>query len=267
MGRAVAHGRSPVARFDDPTAIELLAEESRERVRQVRAGAPVKGLRANLRREYLQRQSTSMVARTVAIDDEVRAAASPQVVILGAGLDGRAWRMSELREVTVFEVDHPDTQRVKRSRVPTLERHAKEIRFVAVDFERDSLDEALEKAGHDSAKPTTWIWEGVVMYLARADIEKTLAVIAERSAKRSRLVIAYHQPALILHFLGPILRRIGEPLRTALTPTQMKALLDKYGFDVVRDRDMHEIGASLGAEVEQGTKTLRHQRIVAADRV
>lgn len=267
MGRAVAHGRSPVARFDDPTAIELLADDSRARVEQVRANQPLKGLRANLRREYLQRQSTAMVARTVAVDDEVRAAASPQVVILGAGLDGRAWRMSELREVTVFEVDHPDTQRVKRSRASNLEPHAKSIHFVSVDFEHDDLDEALEKAGHDPTKPTTWIWEGVVMYLALPAVEATLGVLARRSAKRSRLIIVYHQPALLLHVVGVVLKRIGEPLRTALSPPQMKALLAKYGFIVVRDRDVHEIGASLCDEVEKGTKRIRHQRIVAADHV
>ncbi len=39
---------------------------------------------------------------------------TPQVVILGAGLDTRAWRMPGLDGVTVFEVDHPDTQRRKR---------------------------------------------------------------------------------------------------------------------------------------------------------
>ena len=37
-----------------------------------------------------------MVARTVAIDAGLRNAAVPKVVILGAGLDGRAWRMREL---------------------------------------------------------------------------------------------------------------------------------------------------------------------------
>jgi Leucine carboxyl methyltransferase len=52
----------------------------------------------------------------VAIDDAIRTAASPQVVILGAGLDGRAWRVSELADAIVFEVDHPDSQRMKRER-------------------------------------------------------------------------------------------------------------------------------------------------------
>ena len=132
-----------------------------------------------------------MVARTVAIDEAVRAAASPQVVILGAGLDGRAWRMPELRDVTVFEVDHPDSQREKRARAAALQRIAREVRFVPVDFTRDRLDDALAAAGHDPTRPTTWVWEGVVMYLERADIEATLAVIQRRSAPASRLVMMY----------------------------------------------------------------------------
>jgi hypothetical protein len=37
-----------------------------------------------------------MVARTLEIDNAVRRAQTPQVVILGAGLGGRAWRMAEL---------------------------------------------------------------------------------------------------------------------------------------------------------------------------
>ena len=56
--------------------------------------------------------------RTVAIDATGRAAiadGATQLVILGAGYDGRAWRMSELAGVRVFEVDHPATQRRSRS--------------------------------------------------------------------------------------------------------------------------------------------------------
>src|SRR5207245_167359 len=131
-----------------------------------------------------------MAVRTVAIDEEVRAAAAPQVVILGAGFDGRAWRMPELAGTVVFEVDHPDTQRDKVARAAALPRLAREIRFVPVDFTRESLEEKLAAAGHDPARPTTWLWEGVVMYLTRPEIQATLAVVARRSTPGSRLVIA-----------------------------------------------------------------------------
>ena len=182
--------------FADPTALALLPDDARRRVERFRAGVP-RGLRARFAYEFLDRRSKMMVARTVAIDDAVRAAAAPQVVILGAGLDGRAWRMPELRDAVVFEVDHPDSQREKRARVAALQPVARDIRFVPVDFTRDRLDDALAAAGHDATRPTTWIWEGVVMYLELADIEATLSVIARRSAPRSRLIVLYLRPALI----------------------------------------------------------------------
>ena len=266
MGRAAAHGTTSVARFSDPTASALLPAEARARVERFRAGVAEGGLRGKLARTFLDRRAKMMVTRTVAIDDAVRAVASPQVVILGAGLDGRAWRMPELRDAIVFEVDHPDSQRDKQTRITTLTQAAREVRFVPVDFVRDKLDDALAAAGHDATRPTTWIWEGVVMYLTPAEVESSLAVIARRSAPASRLIIAYFCPALILHLLGFIVRRVGEPLRSTFTVDAMRALLAKHGFTVVRDEGLPAIGAALGGDVAQPMKGMKHMHIVTAER-
>jgi methyltransferase (TIGR00027 family) len=266
MGRAAAHGASDVARFSDPTALALLPPEARRRVERFRAGEAPKDLRERIARPLLARRSKVMVARTVVIDDAVRGTASRQLVILGAGLDGRAWRMPELRDVTVFEVDHPDSQREKRARAAALTPVARDVRFVAVDFERGSLDAALAAAGHDPALTTTWIWEGVVMYLAGSDIESTLEVIERRSASGSRLIIVYHSPALILRIVGLVLRRLGEPLRSAFTADEMRALLARYGFRIVADQDLPTIGSSFSAEVARATRVMKHLRIAIADR-
>ena len=123
--------------------------------------------------------------RTAAIDDSVSAsvaAGCEQLVILGAGLDGRAWRLEALRDVEVFEVDHPATQAEKRRRVARLAPRAREVRFVAVDFERQRLADRLAAAGHDATRATCWIWEGVTPYLVAPAIESTLHDIGDRSA-------------------------------------------------------------------------------------
>jgi methyltransferase (TIGR00027 family) len=207
-----------------------------------------------------------MVARTVAIDDAIRAVRSEQLVILGAGLDGRAWRMPELSDVSVFEVDHPDSQREKRERAAQLQPMSCDIRFVPVDFEHDALDAALAAAGHDETRTTTWIWEGVVMYLRRSDIEATLAVVQRRSVAGSRLIIAYHVPALILKVVGLVLKRLGEPLRSAFRPEQMRALLASYGFRVTDDRDLSSVGAALSPEIGQASQRVKHMHLVTAAR-
>jgi methyltransferase (TIGR00027 family) len=265
-GRAAAHGMTSVARFSDPTAMALLPEEVRPRVERYRAGPRPTGLRARAAWGLFQYRVNMMVARTVVIDDAIREAASPQLVILGAGLDGRAWRMPELAQTVVWEVDHPDSQRVKRARAGALTRTAREVRFVPVDFTRDSLADALEAAGHDVALPTTWVWEGVVMYLTPARVAATLAVIAGRSAAGSRLVILYHRPAAVVRVIGLLLRRLGEPLRSTFTPRAMRALLESRGFRVIRDQGLPEIGAALGGEVARSTRGMKHMGIITAAR-
>lgn len=135
-----------------------------------------------------------MALRTAAIDDALRDACADgvdQVVILGAGLDARAWRLAALSDAVVFEVDHPATQRFKRSRVDPLDPRAREVRFVSVDFERERVDARLADEGHDAARRSFWIWEGVVMYLADAAVRGSLEAVRARSAEGSRLAVTY----------------------------------------------------------------------------
>lgn len=266
MGRALAHGATSESRFADPTAFTLLPDDERTRVERFRRGEKPKRLLARLGYAYLERQSKVMVARTVAIDEAVRAAAAPQLVILGAGLDGRAWRMPELKQATVFEVDHPDSQRDKLARAAALTKAAADVRFVPVDFTRDDLDRALAASGHDPARATTWIWEGVVMYLTTAAIEATLAVIERRSAAGSRLIVLYHTPAIMRGVIGLITRRVGEPFLSYSTAEEMRALLARYGFSVTGDKGMSEIGLTMCAEIAQATRFAKHLRIAIADR-
>ena len=263
--RAAAHGASPVAKFSDPTALHLLPDDARAAVERYLTGASPHGPREHVRHAVLKQRSLMMAARTVAIDEAVRAMPCPQAVILGAGLDGRAWRMAELQHTVVFEVDHPDSQRAKQQRAERLTRAAKDVRFVPVDFTRDDLSAALEAAGHAPQRPTVWIWEGVVMYLTPAQIAATLAVVQARSAAGSRLVIAYFQPALRLKLVGWVLARLGEPLRSTQMAPQMRALLRTHGFTVDRDEDLMTIADALGLAASVGRR-MKHLRIVSADR-
>src|SRR3954468_10536292 len=148
QGRAVAHERFAKGRFADPTAMPLLRPDEQEQVRQVRAGSPPKDMGARLTYEMIKTGATLIVPRTVAIDEAIIAHAAPQVVILGAGLDGRAWRLPALAAVPTFEVDHPASQQDKRDRATALGED-RAPRYVPVDFGRDRLSEALDAAGHD----------------------------------------------------------------------------------------------------------------------
>ena len=193
--------------------------------------------------------------RTRAIDEVVTRSKPQQLVVLGAGLDARAFRLEALRESVVFEVDHPATQAYKRARVGRLARIAREVRFVGVDFERDDLAERLESAEHDRAVPTTWIWEGVTPYLTQSALEGTLRVIAARSAPQSGLVMTYGTPDLgsvpgaLRPLVGPAFRLIGEGLRGLMTTEQAHAIVSSHGFEVVEDERVADLAARHGLGV------------------
>jgi len=204
------------------------------------------------------RVMADMIAlRTAAIDTAVRdaiAAGAKQLVILGAGYDGRAWRMPELAGVKVFEVDHPATQGFKRAHLSELPPPKAIVTFVSMNFETESLDSALQRAGHDRSTPTCWIWEGVVMYLRRDVMRATLASIAGRSAPGSTLIVNYH--TIHRGFVARLIfRLIGEPQISAWTPEEMAADLRSAGF-VVRDdsgmTDWNERFAQSQAKVQRG---------------
>ena len=276
QGRAAAHGRIAVDRFDDPTALALLGDDERAAVERMRTGEPPKAWGERMEYEMLRANSEVMVPRTVGIDDAVRERPTPQVVILGAGLDGRAWRMAELAGVDVFEVDQPASQQDKRDRIGDLRPVARSLRFVPVDFTRDALGEALAAADHDGGSATTWIWEGVVAYLTPEQVETTLGIVAGRSAPGSRLIVNYQAPALsatlgrlVTRALTVATRRTDplahEPRRSAWTPASMRTLLTGHGFAVVRDDDLLTLADDLDLEV-RNRRTVALGRIAVADR-
>lgn len=264
LARAAAHGETKAPKFSDPTALAFLSEEARASLLRLRAGASE--ARDQLQHYLVRMRSEAVVARTIAIDEAIRAAAVSQLVNLGAGLDGRAWRMSELSNAVVFEVDHPGAQAEKRSRAAALTPMAKEVRFVPVDFARDSLDTALAHAGHEAETPTMWLWEGVVPYLTEAEVEATLAVIRGRSAPGSRLAIMYQSPSQGAVGTPSHALWKDEPLQSWWTPEQMQAQLDSAGFRVAFDRDLVELAAELGADLSSAGQRVREGRVVSAAR-
>lgn len=256
-------GASHVPDFHDPTARVFLSDKGKQSLakveEQLREGKP------SVRLEMARGMADLIALRTSAIDKAVReaiAGGAMQLVILGAGYDGRAWRMPELGPVKVFEVDHPATQGDKRARVAQLPPAIGNVTFVSTDFEKESLEDVLGRAGHDRSLPTCWIWEGVVMYLTRDAMRATLASIAARSAPVSTLIVNYH--TLHRRFLARLIfRLIGEPQISAWTPDEMAADLRSAGFVIREDSgmlDWNKQFANGEAKVERGY----YMRIVVA---
>ncbi|HWO13397.1 MAG TPA: class I SAM-dependent methyltransferase [Polyangiaceae bacterium] len=163
-----------------------------------------------------------------------------QVVLLGAGLDSRSWRLAELGDCDVFEVDHPDTQAVKRQRVAALTRSARSVAFVPVDFERDDLVRALGAAGHRSGEPTGWVCEGVSAYLPPAVTAQLLRQVGECSAPGSHLALSYVTPlagrgAFSKALAALLVHHLGESARGFISRDAVCELLGAAGLTVLED--------------------------------
>lgn len=264
MLRALADaGVTGVRGFADPTARTFLTgfwKRAFERAaQQGRAGKLATAAREG---------AELLALRTLEIDDRVRArvaGGARQLVLLGAGFDGRAFRMPELADADVFEVDYPATQAAKRELAAPLRPRARSLTFVAVDFERDEPGAALQAAGHRAAEPTVWVWEGVVMYLSDAALRATLKVIAGRSAPGSAAIIQYNTPGPDLLFKRLLLLLWGEPQIGLRTPEAMARELGRAGFHAADDSGIAAWAERHGATVAHRAPESRKARIVTAE--
>jgi methyltransferase (TIGR00027 family) len=266
MGRALAHAHGAVRGFDDPFALDLLPDDCRAAVlRRIRREWP------RTRREAVlgfvgSATERLMAPRTLEIDDGLRSLPpGHQLVILGAGLDARAYRLRELSASVAFEVDHPASQAYKLSKVAGLSPCTRELRHVAIDFTRERLGEVLERAGHDPSVPTAWVFEGVISYLDTREVEEAVDGMAARSARGSRLLATYNEPSLFRQAFNAV-PRSAEPQRATFRPAEMRALLAARGFAVRSDRDGFARARRWGMPVTAAEQLwIRFHHVVIAD--
>ncbi len=154
---------------------------STTRGRPTLAGAD--GFEALAAREPDGVQNAFLPVRTRFFDDLLTGAGSTaarQVVLLGAGLDTRAYRLDLIPGTTLYELDHPEVLAAKatvlRGAVPRCDR-----RPVPVDLRAD-WTRPLLTAGFDPATPTTWLAEGLLFHLGAREVEALLRTAAALSA-------------------------------------------------------------------------------------
>src|SRR5580658_9206284 len=114
--RALSNLSPKVPGFSDPMAERFLSGRWRQNFETMRARIARNPWRSP-HPIWIRGMGIFNQFRTVVLDDAIRSAAPyRQLVILGAGLDSRAWRMPEMAPMVVYEVDHPDTQSLKQQR-------------------------------------------------------------------------------------------------------------------------------------------------------
>lgn len=167
-----------------------------------------------------------------------------QLVILGAGLDSRAYRIEELKsQVQVFEVDHPATQAVKLAKLKhILGELPAHVTYVPIDFNVEALEKLFE-CGYQDHKKTLFIWEGVVYYLTAEAVDLTLRFVAENSGAGSSIIFDYVYTSALTSpdKRGEIVRMqraqryTGEGLSFGIEEGQIEAFLQTRGYTQIKN--------------------------------
>jgi len=225
--------------FPDPFALAVLGE----------SGDAAVAKRADPSHQIMR---LLIAARSRFADDALSAAVARgvrQTVILGAGLDTFCLPNPHANVgLHVYEVDHPATQAWKRSHLHRLGlKLLPSVTMAPVDFERQRLADGLASVGFQAERPAFFVWLGVVPYLTKEAISKTLEFIA--SIPASEVVFDYSEPLenydperrAIVEARAANAASVGEPWISFFDPMVLSRELRQRTFEEVEDLGLAEI--------------------------
>jgi methyltransferase (TIGR00027 family) len=223
--------------FEDPLAAALAGEEGMARLE---AEPPE------------SRDNPILAIRTRVFDDwllESTASGPRQVVLLAAGMDARAFRLSWPAGVRLWEVDRPELLKLKAE---ILEREGAAPRVartpVAADLDGGVWLEQLQAAGFRVDEPSVWLAEGFFVYLEERAVESILGQAATLAGPGSQLLTDFVSVDFMRSgWMQQYLRRLEQRKTPWLFATNRpEDLLEAHGWRATVVRQPGEEGASFG---------------------
>jgi methyltransferase (TIGR00027 family) len=218
----------------------------------------------------------SVLCRKRYIDDQLVNAAIrgiDAVVILGASYDTRAYRVPEIAEIPVWEVDLPTNVTRKAAALRRcFGRVPPGVTLLPVDFETDNLGDRLDSVGYVPGSRTFFIWEAVTQYLTESAVRKTLQALAD-AAPGSALaftfirndfldgIATYGAQTAYQDFV--VKRRLWE---FGLQPEQVAGFLAEYGWHEAEQVGPGEYHARYLQLAGRNTRASEIERAVYAER-
>ena len=223
--------------FADPLALSILGPDADDAIALAKERPERRPLRLfiAMRSRFAEDLAGHSIARGVR-----------QILVMGAGLDTFAYRLERTQDMRVFELDHPATQAEKRRGLTAAKiAEPAHVSYVAHDFERGSMIEALKVAGFDPGRRTFVIWLGVTPYLTEEAVFATLSEVA-RLPGGAEVVFDYANPphaieetaARDLHReLAERVAASGEPFRCYFDSAALHTRASTLGFSEIEDLD------------------------------
>ena len=189
------------------------------------------------------------IVRTYYIDEKVlrpwcKDNKRSQIVLLGAGLDARAYRFSPLKEGehTVFEVDFEVVNLYKEEILKKKKPLCKLVRL-STDLAYPQWISDLQDNGFSRKIPTLWILEGVAYYLERDTFVSILMNATKNCVMGSRIVADICVPGLTEVDFGPFMAHF----KWGLNKEEVAEFFRKSGWTVTSSyADDHDQGRDVG---------------------
>jgi methyltransferase (TIGR00027 family) len=209
------------------------------------------------------------------IDDRVAAACSriDAVVNLGAGFDTRAWRLSAISHLPVWEIDQPQNIAAKKERLNEIFGKApSRVRLVEIDFDTEDLAAALSSNGYLPAERTFFIWEAVSQYLTEQGVRKTFNFLAQAPAG-SCLAMSYVRRDFLdgrnLYDWSAGYKRFvaGGMWHFGMEPEAAPGFLSEYGWNLIEDVGFDELALRYPALSHRGLSATPVERMIYAEKL
>ena len=203
-----------------------------------------------------------LISRTRFIDDLIEKGTSidiEQYVILGAGYDSRAHRLKLPSKLKIFEVDQPEVQERKRSRLPDKTSNKANVTYISIDFNNQSLKEQLLNVGFDQSKSTIYTLEGVSQYIPREALNSTLKELAALNTNSNSKIfisyvnkllkddsktcfgIGYSKPEKAVNFITNSAAKLGEPWISFYSAEEIEDILSKNNFTLTENKTLADL--------------------------
>ena len=196
------------------------------------------------------------------------------VVNLGAGMDCRAYYIPGVENIRYFEVDYPSVVETKKAKMKKiLGKLPDHVIYVPVDFEKQSPDTELEKAGYDLTSETLFISEGVTQYISKEANDNILKYVAQ-AAPGSKIVFTYVLKSFIegKDLKDPTEKSMYKWLvkgfklfEYGLDPAEMRDYLSEYNLSLIEDIGSEEVKERYMKPANLDLKLFGIERIALAE--
>ena len=192
-----------------------------------------------------------LIARTRYLDNIIKQSVlngSKQYVILAAGYDSRANRLKLSSDIKIFELDQSKVQKRKLSILDKIIPRAKNITYLEIDFNRNSITKKLLNAGFDTKKDTVFTLEGISQYITKDAFCSTLQEISHLIKKTKSTIFfsytdtiinkspqylfgeGYPHPRKKIVRIKKLVNALNEPWISFYSKNEIEELLSKSDF-------------------------------------